>query len=98
MDGDAALAFVDEDNTHYRDEAEGNEESNAEDARARATRLAQLEYLHRKAGHNAAEDDDRDTLADTVLGDKLADPDKEERACDEADDDHEALERLRAEK
>src|SRR5688572_171451 len=98
MHRDAPLPLVDHDDADDRHEAEGDKERDTEEVgpgcRAAEPELADLVG---QARHDAAEDDDRDTLAYASLGNKLAQPHQEHRARYHADNHHQSREKVSAE-
>src|SRR3979411_1447787 len=90
-----ALPFVDEHDAHHCRQPQSYEQRYAEYAGAGAA-LEHLDHLAGEAGNDAAEDDDRNALADAVLGYQLAEPGEEERAANQADENGYAIEPVRA--
>ncbi len=76
-----ALALVDVDDADDRDQRDQDEDDRTDRGCRRANRRSpDWPIAARQARDDATEDDDRDAVADAVLGDQLADPDQQHRS------------------
>src|SRR5437879_3202002 len=77
LDGNAALALIDVDDGYDGDQAQGAEHQHRTDVQ---TGGEALQDLVGQAGDDAAKDDDRHALPDSVLRDQLTHPHQQHRA------------------
>ena len=94
LDRDAALRIGHEHDEHNDRQADDNHQQGGKDAgRAAAEQADHGLDQRRAAGNDTCEQDDRDTVADAVLGDVLAQPHDQRGACGEGQDDRSRCQR-----
>ncbi len=84
LDGNAALGFIHVDDGYDGDQAQGAEHQHRTDVR---TGGEALQNLVGQAGNDAAKNDDRHALPDSVLRDQFTHPHQQHRASRHRDDD-----------